>query len=86
MEQQNHILKGTTECTDIAVMISTHIQKVFSLNTLQITNYPDRFFMVFLSPSRKIPDRTVPRSGHGCFLPNPFFIFILIISLDAIQV
>jgi hypothetical protein len=85
MEQQKHILRGITECTNRTVMISTHIQKVFNLNTVKVTNYPDRDFVGFLSPSRKMPDRIVPRLGHGCFLPNSFqFIFILILPLHAI--
>jgi hypothetical protein len=40
-----------------AVMPYSSIRTVFVSNCSRDTGYPDRFFVVFLSPSRNVPER-----------------------------
>jgi hypothetical protein len=52
-------------------------------NIRQVTDYPNSFFTVFLSPSKQIPDLCI-NEGHICFLSN----YLLIhrpITFDATQ-
>jgi hypothetical protein len=52
-----------------------HICKVLGSNLGPETSYTDEGFMVFLSPSRKIPGQYL-KVGHGGFLPYPSQIII----------
>jgi hypothetical protein len=46
----------------------------------QATRYPDRFFVVFLSPFRRMPGYSTLKLGHNHFLPNIFQFIIIRLS------